>query len=73
MESLTPYTGIKEKINDDFGKFDDDNLETKSVSITYSSYDIKRVGEQTITYTATDKWGRSSTKTRKLIVKSQTT
>ena len=68
---FNPLYGIKEKINDDFDKFDDDNLETKSVSITYSSYDIKRVGEQTITYTATDKWGRSSTKTRKLIVKSQ--
>ena len=66
-----PLDGIKEKIKDDFDKFDDDNLDTKAVSITYSSYDIKRVGEQTITYTATDKWGRSSTKTRKLIVTSK--
>ena len=66
-----PLDGIKEKIKDDFDKFDDDNLETKSVSITYSSYDIKRVGEQTITYTATDKWGRSSTATRKLTVTSE--
>ena len=66
-----PLDGIKEKIKDDFDKFDDDNLETKAVSITYSSYDVKKVGEQTITYTATDKWGKSSTETRKLIVTSQ--
>ena len=66
-----PLDGIKEKIKDDFDKFDDDNLDTKAVSITYSSYDVKRVGEQTITYTATDKWGRSSTATRKLTVTSQ--
>ena len=66
-----PLDGIKEKIKDDFDKFDDDNLDTKAVSITYSSYDVKKVGEQTITYTATDKWGKSSTETRKLIVTSQ--
>ena len=66
-----PLDGIKEKINDDFNTFNADNLETKAVSITYSYYDVKKVGEQTITYTATDKWGRSSTATRKLIVKSQ--
>ena len=66
-----PLDGIKEKIKDDFDKFDDDNLDTKAVSITYSSYDVKKVGEQTITYTATDKWGKSSTKTRKLTVTSQ--
>ena len=68
---FNPLDGIKEKIKDDFDKFDDNNLDTKAVSITYSSYDIKRVGEQTITYTATDKWGRSSTATRKLTVTSQ--
>ena len=66
-----PLDGIKEKIKDDFDKFDDDNLDIKAVSITYSSYDVKKVGEQTITYTATDKWGRSSTATRKLTVTSQ--
>ena len=66
-----PLDGIKEKIKDDFDKFDDDNLDTKAVSITYSSYDVKKVGEQTITYTATDKWGRSSDATRKLTVTSQ--
>ena len=66
-----PLDGIKEKIKDDFDKFDDDNLDTKAVSITYSSYDVKKVGEQTITYTATDKWGKSSTETRKLTVTSE--
>ena len=69
-EEFDPLEGIKDKITDDFDKFNDDNLETKAVSITYSSYDVKKVGDQTITYTATDKWGRSNTKTRKLTVKS---
>ena len=66
-----PLKDVKGKITDDFDKFNDDNLDTKAVSITYSSYDVKKVGEQTITYTATDKWGRSSTKTRKLTVTSE--
>ena len=66
-----PLKDIKNKITDDFDKFNDDNLDTKAVSITYSSYDVKKVGEQTITYTATDKWGKSSTATRKLTVTSQ--
>ncbi|WP_370545557.1 immunoglobulin-like domain-containing protein, partial [Clostridium sp. CAG:221] len=69
-EEFDPLEGIKDKIKDDFDKFNDDNLETKAVSITYSSYDVKKVGNQTITYTATDKWGRSNTETRKLTVKS---
>ena len=70
-ESFDPLNGIKDKITDDFDKFTDDNLETKAVSITYSSYDVKKVGEQTITYTATDKWGKSSTKTINLTVTSE--
>ena len=69
-ESFDPLYGIKEKITDDFDKFDADNLDSKAVSITYTSYDVKKVGEQTITYTATDKWGKSSTTTRKLTVTS---
>ena len=69
-EEFDPLDGVKNKITDDFDKFNDDNLETKAVSITYSSYDVKKVGNQTITYTATDKWGRSNTETRKLTVKS---
>ncbi|WP_294407509.1 hypothetical protein, partial [uncultured Clostridium sp.] len=66
-----PLKDVKDKITDDFNEFNDDNLESKAVSITYSSYDVKKVGEQTITYTATDKWGKSSTKTRKLTVTSE--
>ena len=66
-----PLKDIKNKITDDFDNFNDDNLDTKAVSITYSSYDVKKVGDQTITYTATDKWGRSSTETRKLTVTSK--
>ena len=53
-----PLKDVKDKITDDFNEFNDDNLESKAVSITYSSYDVKKVGEQTITYTATDKWGK---------------
>ena len=70
-EKFDPLEDVKDKITDDFNPFTDDNLETKAVSITYSSYDVKKVGEQTITYTATDKWGKSSTKTRKLTVTSE--
>ena len=70
-ENFDPLKDVKDKITDDFNPFTDDNLDTKAVSITYSSYDVKKVGEQTITYTATDKWGKSSTATRKLIVTSQ--
>ena len=70
-ENFDPLKDVKDNITDDFNPFTDDNLETKAVSITYSSYDVKKVGEQTITYTATDKWGKSSTATRKLIVTSK--
>ena len=70
-EKFDPLEDVKDKITDDFDKFNDDNLDTKAVSITYSSYDIKKVGEQTITYTATDKWGKSSTKTINLTVTSE--
>ena len=69
--TFDPLVEVKNKITDDFNEFNDDNLESKAVSITYSSYDVKKVGEQTITYTATDKWGKSSTATRKLIVTSE--
>ena len=69
--TFDPLAEVKNKITDDFNEFNDDNLESKAVSITYSSYDVKKVGEQTITYTATDKWGKSSTKTRKLTVTSE--
>ena len=70
-ENFDPLKDVKDNITDDFDKFNDDSLETKAVSITYSSYDVKKVGEQTITYTATDKWGKSSTKTIKLTVASE--
>ena len=69
--TFDPLAEVKNKITDDFNEFNDDNLESKAVSITYSSYDVKKVGDQTITYTATDKWGKSSTKTRKLTVTSE--
>ena len=61
---------IKEKINDDFDEFNDSNIEDGYVSIKHSSFDNTKVGAQTVTYTATDKWGRSSTKDRIITVTS---
>ncbi|MFN8604531.1 MAG: hypothetical protein U0Z74_00295 [Romboutsia timonensis] len=37
-------------------------IEDGYVSIKHSSFDNTRLRTQTVTYTATDKWGRSSTK-----------
>ena len=62
--------GVSNKITDDFDAFNTDNLENGYVSITNSKFDNTRVGEQTITYTATDRWGRSSTKDRTVTVTS---
>lgn len=78
LESLTVprgsdediLSGVKEKINDDFDEFNDSNIEDGYVSIKHSSFDNTKVGDQTVTYTATDKWGRSSTKDRIITVTS---
>ena len=58
------------KITDDFDEFTEDNLDSKVVSITYSSFDTSKVGEQIIVYTVTDSWGKSNTAEMRLIVKS---
>lgn len=63
-------SGVKEKITDDFDEFKDSNIEDGYVSIKHSSFDNTKVGAQTVTYTATDKWGRSSTKDRIITVTS---
>lgn len=63
-------SGVKEKIKDDFDEFNDSNIEDGYVSIKHSSFDNTKVGDQTVTYTATDKWGRSSTKDRIITVTS---
>lgn len=78
LESLTVsrgyeediLSGVKEKITDDFDEFNDSNIEDGYVSIKHSSFDNTKVGAQTVTYTATDKWGRSSTKDRIITVTS---
>lgn len=81
IEDLAPLTvprgsdedilsGVKEKITDDFDEFNDSNIEDGYVSIKHSSFDNTKVGAQTVTYTATDKWGRSSTKDRIITVTS---
>lgn len=78
LESLTVprgsdediLSGVKEKITDDFDEFNDSNIEDGYVSIKHSSFDNTKVGDQTVTYTATDKWGRSSTKDRIITVTS---
>ena len=58
------------KITDDFDKFTEDNLDSKVVSISYTTFDTSKVGEQIITYTVTDSWGKSSKVQMSLIVKS---
>ncbi len=63
--------GVDKKVTDDFDKFNADTLENGDVSITHSKFDNTRVGEQTITYTATDKWGKSGTQTRTIEVTSE--
>ena len=66
-----PLNYIKNgKITDDFDEFTEDNLDSKVVSITYSSFDTSKVGEQIIVYTVTDSWGKSNTAEMRLIVKS---
>ena len=66
-----PLNYIKNgKIADDFDEFTEDNLDSKVVSITYSSFDTSKVGEQIIVYTVTDSWGKSNTAEMRLIVKS---
>lgn len=61
---------VKKQITDDFDEFNDSNIEDGYVSIKHSSFDNTKVGAQTVTYTATDKWGRSSTKDRIITVTS---
>lgn len=58
------------KVIDDFDKFDANSLENEYVSIKSSAFDNSKVGTHTVTYTATDKWGKSSTKDRRVTVKS---
>ena len=66
-----PLSYIKNgKITDDFDKFTEDNLDSKVVSITYTPFDTSKVGEQIITYTVTDSWGKSNTAQMRLIVRS---
>ena len=66
-----PLNYIKNgKITDDFDEFTEDNLDSKVVSITYSTFDTSKVGEQIIVYTVTDSWGKSNTAEMRLIVKS---
>ena len=66
-----PLKDIKaNKITDDFDKFTDDNLDARFVSISYSDFNNSKVGTQTITYTVTDSWGKSSTAQMNLIVTS---
>ena len=66
-----PLKEIKNnKITDDFDKFTEDNLDARVVSISHSNFNNSKVGTQTITYTVTDSWGKSSTAQMNLIVTS---
>ena len=70
-EKFDPLKEIKNnKITDDFDKFTEDNLDTRVVSISHSDFNNSKVGTQTITYTVTDSWGKSSTAQMNLIVTS---
>lgn len=57
-------------VTDDFDAFNTDSLESGEVSITHTPFDSSKVGDHTVTYTATDKWGNSSTKERSVTVTS---
>ncbi len=46
------------------------NIEDGYVSIKHTPFDNTKVGTQTVTYTATDKWGRSGTTNRTITVTS---
>ena len=70
-EEFDPLNEIKSnKITDDFDKFTEDNLDARVVSISHSDFNNSKVGTQTITYTVTDSWGKSSTAQMNLIVTS---
>ena len=70
-EKFDPLNEIKSnKITDDFDKFTEDNLDARVVSISHSDFNNSKVGTQTITYTVTDSWGKSSTAQMNLIVTS---
>ena len=70
-EEFDPLNEIKSnKITDDFDKFTEDNLDARVVSISHSNFNNSKVGTQTITYTVTDSWGKSSTAQMNLIVTS---
>ena len=71
-EKFDPLNEIKSnKITDDFDKFTEDNLDARVVSISHSNFNNSKVGTQTITYTVTDSWGKSSTAQMNLIVTSR--
>lgn len=61
-QSVDLLDGIK--VIDDHDNFDEVALKAGQVSIEHTSFDNSILGEHTITYTATDKWGLSSTATR---------
>lgn len=62
--------GVAGKVSDDFDIFDADNIEKGYVSITHTPFDNTYVGNQIITYTATDRWGNKGTVDRTITVNS---
>ena len=63
--------GVDKKVSDDFDIFDADNIEKGYVSITHTPFDNTYVGNQIITYTATDRWGNKGTVDRTITVNSE--
>ena len=55
-------------IVDDHETFDEDSYKRGDIQLTYTEVNVNKAGIQEITYTATDKWGASSTATRQVLV-----
>ena len=55
-------------IEDDHETFDEDSYKRGDIQLTYTEVNVNKAGIQEITYTATDKWGASSTATRQVLV-----
>ena len=64
----TPNLWKGVRITDDKDKFTEENVNSGKVSVSVTDVDTSILGNHTVTYTATDAWGLSSTITRTIIV-----
>ncbi|WP_317327197.1 hypothetical protein [Turicibacter sanguinis] len=68
LDILGQESEISQYITDDHETFNESSYKRGDVQLTYTEVDFNRAGIQEITYTATDKWGSSSTAKRQVIV-----